>query len=188
MHAQTETTIPVRTYQLGGRTFTALPVVARQEKWLWPLIKPLFQRGAAITAEDIFTMMEDSITRIAAILLLADGQTQPEKVRAGWSGVEQLEAWLDETVSVAELGPVVADFFTSGQQWRVLTGLACPLLHQTTGSTSPSAPWPTETSSKRNGSGHMSDSASPDAILRDAGNVAPPSGPSLDSVGSSCPG
>ena len=130
---QTTTSTESQTYQIGGRTFTVRPVVARQEKWLWPLMKPLFQKGESITVEDIFAVMGDSITRMAAILLLAEGQTQPEKVRAGLAGVDQLEAWLDETVSVSELGPVIADFFASGQQWKLFTGLAGPLHLSATG-------------------------------------------------------
>jgi|CXWL01.1.fsa_nt_gi hypothetical protein len=181
---QTTTSTESQTYQIGGRTFTVRPVVARQEKWLWPLMKPLFQKGESITVEDIFAVMGDSITRMAAILLLAEGQTQPEKVRAGLAGVDQLEAWLDETVSVSELGPVIADFFASGQQWKLFTGLAGPLHHSaTTGSTRPSALWPMATSSEPTGSGRTSDSASADAISSEAGSAVPWSAPSSVSVG-----
>lgn len=181
-YTTTQTETP--TYQIGGRTFTAPPVVARQEKWLWPLIKPLFQKGETISVDDILGIMEASITRLAAIVLLADGQTQPEKVRAGLAGVDQLEAWLDETVSVSELGPVMADFFASGQQWKLLTGLAGPLrLSQTTGSTRPSVLWPMAISPEPTGSGHTSDSATPSATSNEAGSAAPLNGPSLVSVG-----
>lgn len=175
---QTET----RTYQIGGRTFTAPPVVARQEKWLWPIIKPLFVKGETITADDIFTIMGDSITKIAAIVLVGDGQTQTQKVRAGWSAVEQLESWLDETVSVSELGPVIADFFASGQQWKMLTGLAGPLRSQTTGSTRPSGSLPMATSSAPTGSGHTSDSASVSENLSEPGSDKLLSAPSLVSA------
>jgi len=175
---QTET----QTYQLGGRTFTVLPVVARQEKWLWPLIKPLFQKGETITVEDIFTLMGESITKISAILLIPDGQTQVQKVRAGVAGLEQLETWLDETVSVSELGPVIADFFASGQQWKMVTGLAGPLRQATTGSTRPSASSPMEISSAPNGSGPTSDSASAGGSLSEPGSDRPSSAPSLVSA------
>jgi len=184
MNDQAVTQTETKTYQLGGRTFTVLPVVARQEKWLWPLIKPLFQKGETITVEDIFTLMGESITKISAILLIPDGQTQVQKVRAGVAGLEQLETWLDETVSVSELGPVIADFFASGQQWKILTGLAGPLRPQpTSGSTTPSAPLPMEISSAPNGSGPTSDSASAGGSLSEPGSDRPSSAPSLVSVG-----
>jgi len=176
---QTET----QTYQLGGRTFTVLPVVARQEKWLWPLIKPLFQKGETITVEDIFTLMGESITKISAILLIPDGQTQVQKVRAGVAGLEQLETWLDETVSVSELGPVIADFFASGQQWKMLTGLAGPLRSQTIGSTTPSVALPTETSSEPTGSGSTPGSVSAGASSSEPGSARPLSVLSLVSAG-----
>lgn len=177
------TAVETQTYQLAGRRFTVAPVVARQEKWLWPLMKPLFQKGETIQAEDIFTLMETSITRLAAILLIPEDQTQVQKVRAGLAGMEQLEAWLEETVSVAELGPVVADFFASGQQWKMVTGLAGPLRQKTTGSMPPSASSPTATSSGPTGSGSMSDCATPSAILNEPGSGAPSSAPSLVSAG-----
>lgn len=150
---QTET----KTYQIGGRNFTALPVVARQEKWLWPIMRQLFIKGDHLSPDDIFGLMADQITRIAAILLIPEGQTQAQKARAGILGVELLDAWLEETVSVSELGPVIADFFTSGQQWKMFQGLAGPMSLTTTGSMTPSAPSPTETSSAPNGSGTTSD-------------------------------
>ncbi len=158
---QTET----KTYQIGGRTFTALPVVARQEKWLWPIMRELFIKGDKLSPDDIFGLMADQITRIAAILLIPEGQTQAQKARAGILGVELLDAWLEETVSVSELGPVIADFFTSGQQWKMFQGLAGPMsrILMTTGSTKPSAPSPTETSSAPNGSGTTSDLVSIDS-------------------------
>lgn len=181
---QRTTTTEAHQYQIGGRMFTVPPVVARQEKWLWPLMKPLFQKGESITVDDIFAIMGESITRLAAILLVADGQTQPEKVRAGLTGLDQLEAWLDETVSVSELGPVMADFFASGQQWKLFTGLAGPLRHPaTTGSTRPSAPLPMATSSEPTGSGPTSDSATVSTISGEPGSVAPWSEPSSVSVG-----
>lgn len=178
-HTQTDT----KTYLIGGRTFTALPVVARQEKWLWPYIKPMFAKGEAITTDDIFTLMTDSLTRIAAILLIQEGQTQVQKVRAGLAAVEQLEAWFDETVSVAELGPVVADFFSSGQQWKIIQGLAGPLHRTTTGSTPPSAPSQTETSGEPNGFGHTSDLVTVDSRSNADGSAAPSSAPYSRSVG-----
>jgi hypothetical protein len=180
---QTVTQTETKTYQIGGRAFTVLPVVARQEKWLWPLIKPLFQKGESITVDDIFGMMEQSITKIAAILLIPDGQTQAQKVRAGVAGIEQLEAWLDETVSVSELGPAVADFFASGQQWKILTGLAGPLRPQpTSGSTTPSAPLPMATSSERSGSGSTPVSANAPATCNADGSAVPWKGLSLVSA------
>lgn len=178
-NVQTET----KTYQIGGRTFTALPMVARQEKWLWPHIKTLFQKGEGITTDDIFSLMTDSLTRIAAILLIQEGQTQVQKVRAGMAGVEQLEAWMEETVSVSELGPVVADFFSSGQQWKILQGLAGPLHRATTGLTKPYAPSQTETSSEPNGSGHTSALVTVDSRCNADGSAAPSSEPSLVSAG-----
>jgi hypothetical protein len=180
---QAATQSETKTYQLGGRTFTALPVVARQEKWLWPLIKPLFQQGETITVQDIFAVMGESITKIAAILLIPEGQTQVQKVRAGEAGLHQLETWLDETVSVADLGPVIADFFASGQQWKILTGLAGPLHHPTTGLTTPSVSLPMATSIEPNGSGPMSDSANRDGRSNEAGSAAPSNAPSLVSAG-----
>jgi hypothetical protein len=180
---QAATQSETKTYQLGGRTFTALPVVARQEKWLWPLIKPLFQQGETITVQDIFAVMGESITKIAAILLIPEGQTQVQKVRAGEAGLHQLETWLDETVSVADLGPVIADFFASGQQWKLLTGLAGPLRQPTTGSTPPSVSSPMAISSGPNGSGSMPGLVTVDAISNEAGSARPSSAPSWASAG-----
>lgn len=176
---QTLTQTETKTYQIGGRAFTVLPVVARQEKWLWPVLQPLFQKGETITVEDILALMGNSITRIAAILLLAEGQTQPEKVRAGLAGVEQLEAWIEETVSVSELGPVVADFFASGQQWKLFTGLAGPLRHSTTtGSTTRSAPLPMAIADGPSGSGVTSDLVIASAISSEVGSAGRWNGPS----------
>ena len=177
---QTETHVGM--YTIGGRRFTVSPVVARQEKWLWPLIKPMFAKGESITADDIFSLMTESITRIAAILLIPEGSTQAQKARAGIEGVEQLERWLDESVSVSELGPVVADFFASGQQWKMLTGLAGPLRLQTTGSTRPSASSPTEILSEPSGSGSTSDSVTADGLSNAPSNETRSSEPFLLSV------
>ena len=181
VRTQEPETVPV--YQIGGRRFTAPPVVAWQEKQLWPLVKPLFMKGESITAEDVFALMGDSITRLAAIVLVADGQTQAQKVRAGLDGLRALDAWLEETVSVVDLGPVIADFFGSGQQWKILAGLAGPLRSRmTTGSTTPSVSSPTATLGAPPGSGVMSDLATPGAISSAPESAAPPSAPSLVSV------
>ncbi len=168
-----------QTYQIGGRTFTALPVVARQEKWLWPIMRQMFIKGDNLSADDIFGLMAEQITRIAAILLIPDGQTQVQKARAGIAGVEQLESWLDESVSVSELGPVIADFFTSGQQWKMFQGLAGPMSNRmTTGSTTPWSPSQTETSSAPNGSGPMFDFVNIDSRSSVDGSAVPLSAPS----------
>jgi len=180
---QTVTQTETKTYQIAGRAFTVLPVVARQEKWLWPYLKSMFAKGESITADDIFSMMSESITAICAILLIPDGQTQPEKVRAGIDAVRALDVWLDETVTVSELGPVVADFFASGQQWKILTGLAGPLRPQpTSGSTTPSAPLPMATSSERSGSGSTPVSANAPATCNADGSAVPWKGLSLVSA------
>lgn len=162
-----------KSYQIGGRTFTALPVVARQEKWLWPIMREMFRKGETLTPDDIFSLMNEHITRIAAILLIADGQTQVQKARAGLAGVEQLEAWLEESVSVSELGQVISDFFTSGQQWKMFQGLAGPMVSSltTTGSTKPSAPSQTETYAEPNGSGITSALVNIDSACNEAGSV-----------------
>ncbi len=173
-----------KTYQIGGRVFTAPPIVARQEKWLWPILKPFFVKSGQLTDDDIVSLLGESLTRVAAIILVPEGQTQAEKVRAGWAGVEALEAWMDESVTVAALAPVFSDFFSSGQPWTLLIALAKLVPPgPTTGSTTPSAPLPTATSSKPSGSGPTSGSATPAGISSDSGSAAVPSAPSLVSAG-----
>lgn len=181
---QTDQTDRVLRYEIGGRAFTVRPPVARQEKWIWPILKPLFEKGDHISADDILAMMTDSVVRLSAILLIPDGMNQAEKVRAGWAAVEKLEAWLDESISVSELGPVVSDFFTSGQQWKIFAGLASPFLKMMTGSMTPSASSPMETSLKPSGSGRTCDSPNPNAIGAVNGSEDLRSEPSLVSVGS----
>jgi hypothetical protein len=173
-----------RTYCLADRRFTMPPLVARQEKQLWPILKPLFAKGDGIEAQDIVTLLAESIVRICAIVLVPEGITQAEKARGGDEAIQQLEDWLEMTVSVGALGPVVADFFDSGQQWTMLAGLAAPLrLHRpTTGSTIPSAPLPTATSSEPTGSGITSVLASASGISNGTGSGGPLNAPSLPSA------
>lgn len=171
------------TYSLADRRFTMPPLVARQEKQLWPILKPLFTKGDGIEAADILTLLGESIVRICAIVLVPEGIAQAAKAQGGDRAVQELEAWLDCSVSVSDLGPVVADFFDSGQHWKMLGGLAAPLrLHKTTGSTMPSAPSPTATSSEPSGFGTTSGSVSPSGIWNGSGNGAPANAPSLDSA------
>ncbi len=174
----------MQTYSLGDRRFTMPPLVARQEKQLWPILKPLFAKRDGIDAQDIIALLADSIVRICAIVLVPEGISQADKAAGGDRAVQDLEAWMDVSVSMSDLGPVVADFFDSGQQWRMLKGLAAPLrlTPPTTGSTMPSAPSPTAMSSGPTGSGTTSDLANPSDIWNGNGNGGPLNAPSLDSA------
>ena len=171
-------------YSLADRRFTMPPLVARQEKQLWPILKPLFAKSDGMDAQDIIALLAESIVRICAIVLVPDGITQAAKAQGGERAVQELEEWMESSVSISELGPVVADFFDSGQQWKMLAGLAAPLrLHrQTTGSTTPFAPSPTATSSEPTGSGTTSGSVSANGMWNGNGNGGPLNAPSLGSA------
>jgi hypothetical protein len=169
-------------YELGGRRFSLPPMVARQEKQLWKIVKPLLAHGNSVEASTLVSVLEESLTRVCAIVLVPEGMPQATKTP---DAIDELEAWLEGAVSYADLGQVVADFFASGQLGRMLAGITAPLRlvpPTMTGLTKPSAPSPTETSQKLNGSGDMSDLVNVAPILSANGSGGPLNAPSWGSA------
>ncbi len=174
-----------KSYELGGRTFQVPPVVAWQEKLLFPLLKPLYF-STTVEPEAVIQVIGDQLSRVAAILLVPVGQTQAQKRAAGSAGVAELEAWLESTTTFTDQMPVVRDFFRSGQPVQMLTGLAgifVPLNSVTTGSTNSSPPSPMATPGEPTGSGAMSSLLMPSRSSSDNGSGEPQNAPSLVSAG-----
>ena len=179
-----------KTYQIGGRRFWVAPIVARQEQWLWPILRPMYLQGESIMGEQILSLLVDQVTRVSAILLIPDGMTQEGKCVSGLRGVDELQAWLDSTVNLEALAPVLRDFFTSGHVATISRGvfgiMAASL--PTAGSSAPSASSAAATSPAPTGSGATSALLMPDPILSASRSDKPPISPSASLQGSSCPG
>jgi hypothetical protein len=140
-----------KTYEIGGRRFYQEPLIAIQDKWIWPIIKDLMFRD--MTGTELLDLAMERGTEIASIVLIEEGQTPADKKKAGLVGVMQLQDWLDSRV--CEFSEVIADFFVSGQLQRLALRMAkvLPRPSQMTGLIVPSSFSAAETSNVPNGSG-----------------------------------
>jgi len=111
-----------QTYEIGGKTFYQVPLVAGQQQWLYLALSGVVLGG--LTHEDMLRLLYGRATELAAILLIEEGQTQAQKVRGGADQVKTLEDWLGATVKVSDLTPVLRDFFDSGQLPELMGSVA----------------------------------------------------------------
>jgi hypothetical protein len=105
-------------YIIAGKTFSQQPVTLGQARWLLTRFKgyPLF----ALKPEDLVGLIGEQVSALCAIVLIEDGQTLLDKVKAGAAGLTALEAWLDAHAQPEEVAQVVRDFFDLGQLRRAM--------------------------------------------------------------------
>ena len=100
-------------YTLAGDKFTQKQLVFGQIVWIRDML--CGRKCNSMTPNEYADVIVKSLPRFLAIVLLRDGQSQPDKVTAGQDGVTELEAWINGNVPSSELFSVgmavMNDFF-----------------------------------------------------------------------------
>ena len=97
-------------YTIADRTFYQDELVFGQEVWL----RDHVFRGKAVTAlssGQLMAMLQRDGMTFLSIILIEDGKTQADKVKAGWDAVCELNEWLNANVRPREVMEYVQDFF-----------------------------------------------------------------------------
>lgn len=150
---QRDQTVPARTYVIGGRTYRLEPASYRQHRWLaqGPLQGLDFSTG--LSHAEIQTLLTDHAPEILGIVLLAEGQTREQKVRAGLPAARELAELIECTLTPEEVRPIAEDFFTLNgfRNWAFFVDFrkvaaSMPAAGIENGSTRPSASLPPATS------------------------------------------
>ena len=100
-----------KTYCIGDQRYRLEPASYRQHRWLaeGPLKGVDLSEGLSHVA--MLTLLTDHAPEILGIVLIAEGQTREEKVRAGLSAARALAEQIDCTLTPEEVRPIAEDFF-----------------------------------------------------------------------------
>lgn len=98
-------------YTIGGVRYRLEPASYRQHRWLaeGPLKGVDLSEGLSHVA--MLTLLTDHAPEILGIVLIPEGQTREEKVRAGLPAARQLAEQIDCTLTPEEVRPIAEDFF-----------------------------------------------------------------------------
>ena len=100
-------------YTLAGDKFTQKQLVFGQIVWIRDML--CGKKCNSMTPNEYADVIVKSLPRFLSIVLLRDGQSQPDKVTAGQDGVTALETWINGNVPSSELFSVgmavMNDFF-----------------------------------------------------------------------------
>lgn len=133
------------TYLIGEQRYRLEPASYRQHRWLaeGPLKGVDFSDG--LSHVEIQSLLTDHAPEILGIVLIPEGQTREEKVRAGLPAARALAERIECTLTPEEVRPIAEDFFVCNgfKNWaffvdfRKVAG-SMPAAGTETGSTPPS--------------------------------------------------
>ena len=105
-------------YQIGERSFRLSDLKIGQTRWIMQIVKgySIFD----LTPQRLMELFSDHLATMLAIVLVEEGMTQPEKIRAGMEGVRALAAWFDEHMEPEVCAEVLRDFLESGRLQKAL--------------------------------------------------------------------
>lgn len=138
-----------RAYVIGGRTYRLEPASYRQHRWLaeGPLKGVDFSAG--LSHVEIQTLLTDHAPEILGLVLIAEGQTREQKVRAGLPAARELAEQIECTLTPEEVRPIAEDFFACNgfRNWAFFVDFrkvaaSMPAAGMGNGSTRPSASSP----------------------------------------------
>ena len=125
-------------YQIADRRFYQEELVFGTEVWL----RDEVFHGTSVTAlsqAQLWAMLQECGMMFMAIVLIEEGQTQADKVKAGLPAVMELRDWFNAHVRPREVMEYVNDFFgwNLGNLWLLVDAKA--VRPRETGSPSPSS-------------------------------------------------
>ena len=101
--------MPDKQYTIAERLFTQQELVLGQIQFIKQRLSQY--DVTSLTKAQVVELVIDEGPALLAIVLIPQGQTRADKVKAGWAAIKELEAWLQAHATTAEVAAIASDFF-----------------------------------------------------------------------------
>ena len=101
--------MPDKQYTIAERLFTQQELVLGQIQFIKQRLSQY--DVTSLTKAQVVELVIDEGPALLAIVLIPQGQTRADKVKAGWAAIKELEAWLQAPATTAEVAAIASDFF-----------------------------------------------------------------------------
>ena len=106
-------------YTVAGKAFMLHDLKIGQTRWIMQVVKGY--SVFSLSPQKLLELFSEHLTTLLAIVLVEQGKTQQEKIRAGWDGIRTLAAWFDENMDPDVCAEVLRDFLESGRLQKAMT-------------------------------------------------------------------